>query len=627
MFTHLTWEVELKGRLGPLPKPHADYGLEIIDLKYDRSPAPAPEQEDDWQPVRVVSGETWEQLVRRVADRLTPTDDGKGVYFRTTAGEGVLHRDAEGVVKLGEVDPLPDGVELSRRYGIHEFAAVFAKEFEAATLEHGLADELVCLVIPTNNGQYRFALVDRKERRAILCAPPRSKKVANGGLARATGVVALTEFVVESHVWAILKNPVSSAGRLGDKLGNFVGNLFSRRLSSKTPAVPPVNTTSGGMNLAAWESWLNLHTDTRQELGSVRFLVDGQEFFPVFKEKLQAARTNIHLLVCIFDVDDVAVGIADILRERSADIDVAVILDRFSSKSCAQSWPVSSMPDGFIPPKSITSYLQRGSNVRVRPYLNTWGSAEHSKVYLIDGTHAYIGGMNLGREYRYEWHDLMSEIEGPIVASLEWEFSKAWAHASALGDLAFASRASFGKRSYQFTEREDWVLLRRLNTRTTQKAIRKALLEGLRRAEREVFLENPYLFSNEVIIGLAKARLRGVDVRVILGTLNNMIGGSGSNIAVANHLLRNGVRVFLYPGMSHIKAAYIDGWVTWGSANFSGLSLKNNLEVNLGSSDATVAAELRERLFEEDFQTATELTEPLKATWSDALSQSLLNQL
>ena len=67
---------------------------------------------------------------------------------------------------------------------------------------------------------------------------------------------------------------------------------------------------------------------------------------------------------------------------------------------------------------------------------------------------------------------------------------------------------------------------------------------------------------------------------------------------MANYLLSQGVRVYFYPGMSHVKAVLVDGWAMWGSANFSGLSLENNLEVNLGTSDPGIAAALRAKLFE-----------------------------
>ena len=38
--------------------------------------------------------------------------------------------------------------------------------------------------------------------------------------------------------------------------------------------------------------------------------------------------------------------------------------------------------------------------------------------------------------------------------------------------------------------------------------------------------------------------------------------------------MRNGVRVYAYPGMTHVKAAIYDGWACVGSANFDKMSLR-----------------------------------------------------
>ncbi len=49
-------------------------------------------------------------------------------------------------------------------------------------------------------------------------------------------------------------------------------------------------------------------------------------------------------------------------------------------------------------------------------------------------------------------------------------------------------------------------------------------------------------------------------------------------MVTANALLASGVRVFIYPGMTHVKAMIVDGWACLGSANFNKLSLRSNLE-------------------------------------------------
>ncbi len=76
-------------------------------------------------------------------------------------------------------------------------------------------------------------------------------------------------------------------------------------------------------------------------------------------------------------------------------------------------------------------------------------------------------------------------------------------------------------------------------------------------------------------------------------------------------MLRNGIRVYNYPGMTHVKAAVYDGWACLGSANFDKLSLQINQEINLGTSHPATVKELMERIFYPDFAISSELHEPL----------------
>jgi cardiolipin synthase len=626
-FTNQWGEAALKGRLRALRTPSAGFEFQMARLKFDRHPPSRPRPGTDWRQAEVISGAAYQALLARVLERLAPARRREGIYFQTPFGEGVLYRDAEGRVRVRAGREPPDAIPVRQRFGIEEFGHRLSDGFSEALRHVNDGHELICLVPPPIGRQTVFELLDRERRQAVLCLAPLPARALRGGASPIRSGRDLLTLILEGHVWACVKNPVSSAGRLLDRGRQSLVGLFAPRLRSPRRPPPPLRPHAPPMDLPAWEAWLDRHTSSRREAGTVRFLIDGERFFPVFQQRLREARDHIHLLVGIFDNDDVAVRIADLLRAKSRTIEVRVLLDRFSSLASSRSWPLTPLPEGFHPPPSIGAYLEGGSRVHVRPFLNTWGTAEHSKVYLIDGRYAYLGGMNLGREYRYEWHDLMSEVEGPIVASLEWEFAKAWAHAGALGDLAFVARKWFGERPPVPAESGTQASLRYLRTRTTGKEIRRAVLEALARARREVFLENPYLFSNEVIVALARARQRGVDVRVVLGTRNNMAGGPGSNLVVANYLLDHGARVYLYPGMSHIKALYVDGWACWGSANFSGLSLRNNQEVNLATSDPAIAAALRRRLFERDFAKSFELTHHLDATWTDSLAHSLLNQL
>ena len=66
----------------------------------------------------------------------------------------------------------------------------------------------------------------------------------------------------------------------------------------------------------------------------------------------------------------------------------------------------------------------------------------------------------------------------------------------------------------------------------------------------------------------------------------------------ANRLLRGGVRVYLFPAMTHVKAMSADGvWAYIGTGNFDELSLRNNREVGLSVTGARGRPRARPSLF------------------------------
>ena len=385
--------------------------------------------------------------------------------------------------------------------------------------------------------------------------------------------------------------------------------------------LPPI-VPRPGMDLEAWEADLAgiAGTSTR---GTVRFLVDGDEFFPRLIEAVKGAEESIDIRTYIFDNDDYAVKVADLLKKRSADVDVKVLLDGIGAIIGTRVDP-DDLSENFDPPLSIISHLRSDSDVRVRTSGNPFLTGDHTKTTIIDGQVAFIGGMNIGRAYRYEWHDLMTEITGPVVDLLQRDSDVAWSKASWLGDLAMFARTLTPMR-----RRADdaGVPLTILTTRDHDSQLYRAQLAAIRRTQSYIFIENPYFSDDVVLFELAKARRRGVDVRVILPDDGNHQAQEYSNQVAINTMLRNGIRVYLYPGMSHVKAAVYDGWACFGSANFDKLSLQINEELNLGTSDPTIVANLLERVFAVDFELSEQLTAPVPTGWTHRLAEFVSDEV
>jgi cardiolipin synthase len=92
-------------------------------------------------------------------------------------------------------------------------------------------------------------------------------------------------------------------------------------------------------------------------------------------------------------------------------------------------------------------------------------------------------------------------------------------------------------------------------------------------------------------------------------------------------MLRNGIRVFSYPGMSHVKAAIIDGWACVGSANFDKLSLQINEELNIATATPAVVDDLMQRIFLTDFAKSEEQLTPRPLNWTHHLAEFVSDEI
>ena len=449
----------------------------------------------------------------------------------------------------------------------------------------------------------------------IPCGQPGGKSSAN----RLRDLGAMAGHLVTSHTGSLLFRPLRSTRDLIFLATNSVRDFAQgtsrdiiRFATAGRQAVPPV-VDQPGMDLVAWESRLDRLTGSSATSGSLEFLIDGEEYFPRFIDAINQAEKSVKIRTYIFDNDDYALKIADLLKKRSEDVRVAILLDGIGTLAGAMARSESQPPD-YQPPRSIKRYLKHNSEVEVRVLPNIWLAGDHTKTIVIDDRQAFLGGMNIGREYRYDWHDMMVEMKGPVVKALQRDFDETWAQNGPLGDLAFL----IPHRSNAVdTVGESGVPLRLLYTKAHDSQIYRAQLEAIRRARSHIYIQNAYFSDDAILHALIEARRRGVDVRVILPSQNDNYPMDRSNATAVNVLFRHGIRVYIYPGMSHIKAAIYDGWACFGSANFDKMSLRVNKEVNIGTSNHEIVSSLRDRVFMEDFSKSVEVSEEFSLSLSD----------
>ena len=425
-----------------------------------------------------------------------------------------------------------------------------------------------------------------------------------------------------------INRPVSHIASLASLALKSTGGML-RRVAIGTVQMPALNgdipeiSHADTMDIEAFERKLDKVTGTRRDTGRIKFLVDGDEYFCRLMSSIDNAEESIDIRTYIFDNDDYAVTVADRLKERSNDVRVRIMIDGLGNLQAMQADP-DTMPADPKVPLSMRMYMERGSEVKVRNTTNPWFTGDHTKTTIIDKKLAFVGGMNIGREYRYDWHDLMMEVTGPVVDRLQFESDKAWARAGLFGD--FANVVAFIKGKKETADRGGYPV-RILQTRNFDSDIHKAQIAAIQSAQSYILIENAYFSDDRTVYELAKARRRGVDVRVIIPDRGNHGPLNASNIITINKLLQHGIRVYRYPGMSHVKAAIYDGWASVGSANFDKLSLKINKELNLATSDPETVNALLDQVFIPDLMMSREVNQPLDVTVATRLAEIVVDEL
>ena len=467
-----------------------------------------------------------------------------------------------------------------------------------------------------------FVLFDFKHRESVLIAAPSSEQGGGLGNLVRTLVRVPDTLILRGQGLGLLMRPVSSAARLAWFATQTAATLAPPvHVAGGTP--PPVKPRPG-MDLDAWERELDDMDLPHRYLGTIVPLIDGEAFFTSLVQALQDARKSVSIRLFIFDNDDYAVGFADLLKRRSTDVRIRVLIDSLGTLGAGQGAPEGA---ASRPSFSIAHYLRADSDVKVRETPNTWLMADHTKTLIFDDRLAFLGGMNIGHEYRHEWHDMMVALGGPIVERLQRDFDLAWAYAGLGGDLAYLHALGDGNRSMAAPPGSNYVEVRPLYTRTFDAQVLRAQMAAIHRARREIWVEQPYVSDDALVNALMDARARGVDVRIVLPSSGDSRFMNSANLLAARALMKSGVRVYIYPGMTHVKAALYDGWACLGSANFDKLSLRVNRETNVATSDPVFAGRLRQELFEADFARSRELVEVPSTGWGTYISAYVAGQL
>lgn len=337
---------------------------------------------------------------------------------------------------------------------------------------------------------------------------------------------------------------------------------------------------------------------TRMEstLGNAAELIpETPRAFERMEQAIREARDSINIQFYIWRADELGTRFRDLLIEQARrGVQVRFIYDGIGSMFLGRRF-LRPMRDAGI---EVAPSLP-GSHLRERWSINL---RNHRKSLIVDGRVGFTGGLNVGDEYvgRSEsygfWRDTMLILRGPAVLQLQHAFAEDWFFATKenlASDRLFPRPDPAGQVRAQVLPGGPDHDPNVLDT---------VLFTALTAAKRSITLATSYFVPPEdLVMALAAAALRGVDVRLLTAGTSNFIHTLEAGRSFYEFLLETGVQIYEYQkGLYHAKTLTIDGcWSLVGSPNFDMRSLMLNFEIAVALYDEHIARNLEEH-FERD---------------------------
>ncbi|HEX4339145.1 MAG TPA: phosphatidylserine/phosphatidylglycerophosphate/cardiolipin synthase family protein [Polyangiaceae bacterium] len=375
-------------------------------------------------------------------------------------------------------------------------------------------------------------------------------------------------------------------------------------------------------------------------------LVNGHAILPSLLADIRAATTTVHVSIFLWFRDPVGEEVADALIERAnAGVTVRVLLnvektamgDPFSTGEAEMMKHDPSMKHDPTDVKPLCERMTRagievhdtnidydrklpGLNERLESLSAQISDAididdlhiDHRKIVVIDGRIAYAGGANIGAQYMHhvpfdptkeakqegeerknaglvepwwKWHDSLTRFEGPIATDLDHAFHERFVLDGGQDfDLPIRAKGD-APAPRGFPVRDARILC---NSPTPEpNEVREKYVELIRRAERSIFIENPYLYHPALIDALceAKGARPGLAVTIIGPAReynDNEFSQDAQQYCYARYL-EHGIDVYEYAcHFTHMKLAVFDErFSIHGSTNGNFRSLEDDKDFEL----------------------------------------------
>lgn len=342
-------------------------------------------------------------------------------------------------------------------------------------------------------------------------------------------------------------------------------------------------------DLKRWQSLFNYLEMTSKNSPSINNLTEiynlGENFFDELKKEITSAKKTIYMEYFIFKFDNIGREICELLVERArAGIKIIIIVDGLNSanRKLSRYFKNTGIDINFFFKTYIPLF-----NLRVN-YRN------HRKITVIDSRVAFIGGMNIGDEYRGNfkdefWRDTSVKVMGEVVIDIEKEFF--FTLSIVKGTLIKYEKYLYEyndlvKKELKKHQKKYFGCVQLVSSGPNYefRTLRDSFLKLIQGAEKSILIQTPYFVPDDSLLDALKAAIiSGVDVKIMIPSKGDHLFVYWVNQFYIGELLNLGASIYRYEkGFIHSKVLIIDNdVVSIGTCNFDYRSFYLNFEINL----------------------------------------------
>ena len=339
----------------------------------------------------------------------------------------------------------------------------------------------------------------------------------------------------------------------------------------------------------------------------IKVFTDGKDKFRDLKDSIENASNHIHLLYYIIKDDETSRALIELLTKKAEEgVEVRLIYDSIGGREVKQSALKELKEAGGLVGEFFKSPLF-GINLKMN-YRN------HRKIAIIDGKTGYLGGFNIGDEYKGlnekigYWRDTHIKIYGSAVRDLQIRFMLDW-RSTGKDDLSYTPKYF----PYIDGEGDKGIQIISSGPDTPYERIKQNYVKMISMAKKSIYIQTPYFVPDSSVIDSIKiAAMSGVDVRIMIPNKPDHPFVYWASLNYVGELLKFGVKVYTYEnGFLHAKTMVVDDKISSvGTANFDVRSFKLNFEVN-AIIYSKETSQILSNAFKKDIELSNELTREL----------------